>query len=52
MPLADHQVKLELESAEVEAFEDFYRFLRWRADPDGRVASEANCWAAWVRGSG
>jgi hypothetical protein len=40
-PLADHPVELDPETAEMEAFEDLYRFLRWRADPDRRVASEA-----------
>jgi hypothetical protein len=42
--LADHQVDLDPRASETEAFEDLYRFLRWRADPDRRVASEA----AWV----
>ncbi len=39
--LADHPVDLDPRAAETEAFEDLYRFLRWRADPDRRVASEA-----------
>ena len=39
-PLADHQVELDPESAEVEAFAELYRFLRRRAHPDRRVASE------------
>jgi len=41
VPLADRQVELDPRAAETEAFEDLYRFLRWRADPDRRVASEA-----------
>ena len=41
VPLADHRVELDPGAAETEAFEDLYRFLRWRADPDRRVASEA-----------
>jgi hypothetical protein len=50
-PLADHQVELDPGSAEVEAFEELYRFLRWRADPDRRVASEAELLdrvGAWI----
>ncbi|MGH3754558.1 MAG: hypothetical protein ACRDRP_18030, partial [Pseudonocardiaceae bacterium] len=43
--LADHLVELDPGAAETEAFEDLYRFLRWRADPDHRVTSEAE----WVR---
>ncbi|MGH4017420.1 MAG: hypothetical protein ACRDSL_26550 [Pseudonocardiaceae bacterium] len=39
--LADHQVTLDPDAAETEAFGDLYRFLRWRADPDRRVSSEA-----------
>ncbi len=39
-PLADHLVELDPKAVETEAFEDLYRFLRWRADPDRRVASE------------
>jgi hypothetical protein len=39
--LADHPVDLDPRAVETEAFEDLYRFLRWRADPDRRVASEA-----------
>ncbi len=39
--LADHLVELDPGAAETEAFEDLYRFLRWRADPDRRVTSEA-----------
>ena len=41
VPLADHRVELDSGAAETEAFEDLYRYLRWRADPDRRVASEA-----------
>ncbi len=29
VPLADHQVELDPQAAETEAFEDLYRFLRW-----------------------
>ncbi len=50
-PLADHRVELDPESAEVEAFNDLYRFPRWRADPDRRVASEAELLSrvgAWI----
>jgi CHAT domain len=43
--LADHQVELDPAGSETEAFGDLYRFLWWRADPDRRVASEAE----WVR---
>jgi len=39
--LADHRVELDPGAAETEAFEDLYRYLRWRAEPDRRVASEA-----------
>ncbi|MFN2497202.1 MAG: AAA family ATPase, partial [Pseudonocardiaceae bacterium] len=39
--LAEYQVELNPGVAETEAFEDLYRFLRWRADPARRVASEA-----------
>jgi hypothetical protein len=45
--LADHTVALDPGAPEAEAFEDLYRFLRWRADPDRRVASEAEL-VAWV----
>lgn len=38
--LADHPVDLDPHASETEAFEDLYRFLRWRAEPDRRVASE------------
>jgi len=50
-PLADHRVELDPESTEVEAFDDLYRFLRRRADPDRRVASEAELLGrvgAWI----
>ncbi|MGH3853033.1 MAG: CHAT domain-containing protein [Pseudonocardiaceae bacterium] len=50
-PLADHQVELDPGSAEVQAFAELYRFLRWRADPDRRVASEAELLSrmgAWI----
>ncbi|MGH3940871.1 MAG: hypothetical protein ACRDTG_19985 [Pseudonocardiaceae bacterium] len=49
--LADHQVELDPQVAETEAFEDLYRFLRWRADSDRRVASEAELLGrvgAWI----
>ncbi|MGQ0776735.1 MAG: hypothetical protein ACT4NY_20325 [Pseudonocardiales bacterium] len=39
--LADHLVELDPGAAETEAFEDLYRFLRWRSDPNRRVTSEA-----------
>ncbi|MGH3907097.1 MAG: hypothetical protein ACRDTE_23415 [Pseudonocardiaceae bacterium] len=39
--LADHLVELDPGAAETEAFEDLYRFLRTRADPERRVTSEA-----------
>jgi tetratricopeptide (TPR) repeat protein len=39
--LADHPVDLDPRALETEAFENLHRFLRWRADPDRRVASEA-----------
>jgi hypothetical protein len=50
-PLADHQVELDPKSTEVEAFAELYRFLRWQADPDRRVASEAELLGrvgAWI----
>jgi hypothetical protein len=40
-PLSDHPVDLDPRASETEVFEDLYRFLRWRAAPDRRVASEA-----------
>jgi hypothetical protein len=49
--LADQRVELDSKASETEAFEDLYRFLRWRAEPDRRVASEAQ-WVgrvgAWI----
>lgn len=41
-PLADHQVALNPAARGVRAFEDLPRYLRWRADPDRRVESEAH----------
>jgi hypothetical protein len=49
--LADHQVDLDPRAAETAAFEDLYRFLRWRAEPDRRVASETELVSrvgAWI----
>ncbi|MER7281587.1 CHAT domain-containing protein [Dactylosporangium sp. NPDC000244] len=41
-PLADHTVSFEeRDGREVEAFRDLPRFLRWNAEPDRRVESEA-----------
>lgn len=40
-PLADHQVSLDGEPEDFEAFTGLYRYLRWNAVPDRRVASEA-----------
>ncbi len=39
--LADHRVELDPGAAETDAYGDLYRFLRWWADPDRRVTSEA-----------
>jgi CHAT domain/AAA ATPase domain len=39
--LGDRVVRLDPEAADTEAFLDIYRFLRWEAAPDRRVASEA-----------
>jgi hypothetical protein len=39
--LADHQVAIDPGEAEAEAIVDLYRYLRWNADPDRRVESEA-----------
>jgi hypothetical protein len=39
-PLADHTVALDPASREMRAFEDLPRYVRWRADPDRRVAHE------------
>jgi tetratricopeptide (TPR) repeat protein len=50
-PLADHQVDLEGEPGEFEAFSSLYRYLRWHAVPDRRTASEAEIVArvgAWA----
>ncbi|MGH4026901.1 MAG: AAA family ATPase [Pseudonocardiaceae bacterium] len=49
--LAEHQVELDPGAAETQAFEDLYRFLLSRADPDRRVASEAELLhrvGAWI----
>jgi hypothetical protein len=40
-PLADHTVRLDPADAETEAFGDVYRWVRWNADPDRRLASES-----------
>ena len=40
-PLADHAVDVDLGAAEMEAFADLHRYLRWNADPANRVESEA-----------
>ena len=50
-PLADHQVSLEGEPGDFEAFTGLYRYLRWNAVPDRRTASEAEIVArvgAWA----
>ncbi len=39
--VADHRVRLEADESEYEAFTDLEGFLRWRADPEDRVVSEA-----------
>ena len=39
--LADHQVRLVASEPGYEAFTDLDGYLRWRADPEDRVASEA-----------
>ena len=39
--VADHRVRLEAGEPGYEAFTDLYGYLRWRADPEDRVASEA-----------
>ncbi|SCE98256.1 CHAT domain-containing protein [Micromonospora purpureochromogenes] len=49
--LADHTVVLRPDSVEVEAFDDLYRHLRWNAELDRRVASEAELveqLGAWI----
>lgn len=40
-PLASHQVLVPDGDYEYRGFTDLYRFLRWEADPDRRVVSEA-----------
>ena len=40
--VADHQVRLAPGEPGYEAFTDLYGYLRWRADPQDRVASEAS----------
>jgi tetratricopeptide (TPR) repeat protein len=40
VPLADHAVALDPASAEMDAFEDLHRYLRWQADPGRRVETE------------
>jgi hypothetical protein len=40
-PLADHQVDLDQDSAEVAAFGDLYGYAQWNTAPDRRVADEA-----------
>ena len=50
-PLADHQVDLAGAPGEFGAFADLYRYLRWHAAPDRRLASEAQIVArvgAWA----
>ena len=50
-PLADHQVNLEGEPGDFEAFTGLYRYLRWNAVPDRRTSSEAEITArvgAWA----
>src|SRR5215469_1769109 len=39
--VADHRVRLDAGESEYEAFTDLEGYLRWRADPEDRVASEA-----------
>lgn len=49
--LAEHRVELDPDSAETQAFEDLHHFLRSRADPERRVASEAELLhrvGAWI----
>ena len=49
--VADHQVRLDRGEPGYEAFTDLYGYLRWRADPEDRVASEAALVAAagrWI----
>jgi hypothetical protein len=40
-PLADHDVRLDAAGNEFRAFNDLYKYLRWHAVPDRRIASEA-----------
>ncbi len=40
-PLASHQVELDTGSFLYRGFADLYRFLRWEAEPDERLPSEA-----------
>jgi tetratricopeptide (TPR) repeat protein len=47
--VADHQVRLDAGEPGYEAFTDLYGYLRWRADPQDRVASEAALVAATGR---
>lgn len=39
--LADHTVRLHPSDADTEAYSDVYRWVRWNADPDRRLASES-----------
>jgi tetratricopeptide (TPR) repeat protein len=39
--LADHTVRLDSAGADTAAFSDVYRWLRWNADPERRLASES-----------
>ncbi|WP_076986609.1 CHAT domain-containing protein [Actinosynnema sp. ALI-1.44] len=50
--LADHSVSLDETEWQYEAFTDLYRYLKWNAVPDRRVAHEAELTAQvaeWVR---
>src|SRR4051794_1236970 len=40
--LRDHTVTLDPADADVAAFADVYRWLRWNADPQARLASETS----------
>jgi hypothetical protein len=49
--VADHEVRLDEGAFEFEGFEDLFGFVRWRADLDDRLASEARLVGqvgAWV----
>src|SRR5215471_14791549 len=49
--VADHRVALDVGEPGYEAFIDLFGYLRWRADPEDRVASEAALVAAagrWI----